>query len=168
MSIDDAGDLGIGLDLATHITGAFEARGDTFLVARLLKAPEVDDRDWQVMASKVCSYLADRPVDYVCFEDTYLKSASVLKKLSFLAGAVRHWCYDHGVPYYVATTAEIDSACGIPVGLKRHKRKPETQAFALRLGFALPEDAADALVTLFWGMSARRQDLILRGEFDGR
>lgn len=164
------GELGVGLDLATHITGVFEARGEKLLGARLLKVPvskPANERDWEVMAATVIALLDAMHPDYVAIEDVYYKkNAETFKRLSLLAGGVRTWLVMHNIPCYVAKTSQIDSACNLETGNKKDSRKPSIVTFATRLGFNLPQDAADALAVLYWGMSARRMDLIAKGQWN--
>jgi Holliday junction resolvasome RuvABC endonuclease subunit len=158
-------EYGIALDLATERTGVFCARGDHLLGAQVLKVPPGDGEKWVRMAEMVITYLSCSTPDYVCIEDTHYQSnASVLKVLSRLAGAVMFWCYTNHIACYIATPAEIDSACNI-----EHKgRKKQIRDFAKRLGFALPQDSADALALMFWGIGTRRRDVLVREADDGR
>lgn len=153
-------ELGVGLDLATRQSGVFFGRGDRFLEGRVLAVKTEDGHgDWLQMADLVDKLLNDTNPAYVCIEDThYNKNAATLRLLSMLSGAVRYMCHVRQAPCYVATTAEIDSACGIPARLARPRRKRELTAFAQRLGFTVPQDVADALAVLFWGMGQRRID----------
>jgi hypothetical protein len=81
--------------------------------------------------------------------------------LAALKFAVILWCFEHSVPYYQASTAEIDSACAIPSRLKRVDRKKQTVAFANAMGWTLPQDACDALAVAWWAKAQRRLDMMV-------
>lgn len=144
---------GIGLDLATHVTGVFHAYDDTLAGAQLIKVPSKDANDWERMADSIIDYLDRTPPTYVCLESVFLgHSPKTLIQLAMLHGSVRTWCRRNAVLCYVATTAEIDARCNI-----EHKgRKAQIRDFAKMLGFDLPQDAADALAILYWGKGEHR------------
>jgi len=158
---------GIGLDLATRVTGVFGTVGDKFQGGKIIKADGVAD-----MGSKLWDYLDEQKPDWVAVESTYLdrshKNVHTKGVLDEVRGVVRMWCHRNQAAFYTAPTAKIDSACGIPTGIKRRARKLHTQAFAKTCGFVVPGDVADALCVTHWGFGEWRKDQWIKsGEEDG-
>ncbi len=151
--------LGIGLDLGfAHATGYCWFRDDNPVNAGIIKA--APNEDFVSMTLKVETLLTEHRPQWAAIEGVYLgKNANTLIELAFLGGAVFYIARKLECAVFRLSTYEIDEACGVPHFVKRAARKRHTREFAQRLGFDLPEDAADALAVGFagWGEYKKNQ-----------
>ena len=90
-------------------------------------------------------------VSWVAVEKSiYINNAKNTIDLGKLLGALEVACIKSGIQFFEGTTAEIDSACGIP-----HKdRKTYTRSLAetyFAPGTKLNEDTCDAIAIGIWG-----------------
>lgn len=158
---------GLGLDLSTVKTGWFTCTGDTLTGGRLI-LPGVGTEGIFSMAHEVKMAIRGYEPEWVAIEDIYIHpnakfaNPHTFKELAGLQFAVTELCWTIGVPYYLGHAASIDAACGIKGFQKRAARKKDVQAFAQQLGWVVPEDVADALAVLFWGMGIRRRELMVQ------
>jgi Holliday junction resolvasome RuvABC endonuclease subunit len=91
--------------------------------------------------------------DVVATEGAYISDTNKHSGLvlAYFVGAVRGLCIERGIPYYMATTAEIDTACRIKVGLARDERKLFTASLGrLQLGDGCTQDEYDAYCVGVW------------------
>jgi Holliday junction resolvasome RuvABC endonuclease subunit len=156
----------MGLDLGTVKSGIAEALGDRIVRTWIVSTKRGDGPSWRYMASIIKDNIKQVKPHYVAIEATYLgKNARTFEVLVSLRGAVVSYCDDLGIKSYIGSTGEIDSACGIVTGVRRERRKRETTAFAKALGWNVPQDIADAICVLYWGMYEKRKDDMLEGIF---
>jgi hypothetical protein len=106
---------------------------------------------YEAMVERVIARL--RHVDVVAIEGAYISDTNKHSGLvlAYFVGAVRGLCIDRGIPYHIATTAEIDTRCGIPTGIPREERKLKTAALGrLLLGDGCTQDEYDAAIVGVW------------------
>jgi Holliday junction resolvasome RuvABC endonuclease subunit len=117
-----------------------------------------DATDWQHMAERLVGWVLADIHEVIAIEDIYLaRNPQTLKTLAMLHGAVRFAVRHRTV--LVASTAEIDAACGIPLRLTRKARKEATRrlAEALLPNWPMSEDECDAVALLVWAQGQVKQ-----------
>jgi Holliday junction resolvasome RuvABC endonuclease subunit len=106
---------------------------------------------YEAMVERVIARL--RLVDVVAIEGAYISDVNKHSGLvlAYFVGAVRGLCIDRGIPCHMATTAEIDTRCGISTGIPREERKLISLAYAQReLGNEIDTHIADAYLVGVW------------------
>ena len=140
--------LGFSLDQATLKTGLAVWKDGEFFSGHIVTAENGREMSQNItrafgdLSSVLPAWVAIEPVyggardyvDRVTGEIVRRSNPQTVIKLAKLAGSIERWCDDNNVPLYDwKSIAEIDSAVGIPTGLKRGDRKVHTKYTALPL-----------------------------------
>lgn len=128
------------------------------------KCPTVEMSRWIV--DKIRTLDALEGIEWIAVEKSiYIQNARNTINLGKLLGAMEHICDQLSIQYYEGTTAEIDSACGIP-----HKdRKTYTESLAtnyFQLEDSPTEDECDAIAIGVWGWGKFKEYQILQNGLD--
>lgn len=139
----------IALDMASKRWGT--AYGNDWIVFSSQPGRSKGWLDAARMLINICQY--PTPPDVVAIEDVYFAgNPATFKLLAKLQGYVEGRLTQMGITVLIATTAQIDTACGIATGIPREQRKQATRRVAEMLlpGTKLSQDECDAICVLVW------------------
>lgn len=153
--------IGLSFDIAPTHSAYIIWYEDRYLDRQTFKKAKcstIEMSHW--ITNKIRTFDALEGVEWVAVEKSiYIQNARNTINLGKLLGAIEHVCDCLGIQYYEGTTAEIDSACGIP-----HKdRKQHTKALAknyFQLEGNPTEDECDAIAIGVWGYGKYKEYLI--------
>ena len=143
--------IGISLDIApTHSVIMIWHGGEIREYDSFIKkgCPSVEMSRW--LTENICRYEILEGAEWVAVEKSiYINNARNTINLGKLLGAIEITCDQMMIPFFEGTTAEIDSACGIP----HSDRKTWTRSLAEKMlpDTEMTEDECDAVAVGLWG-----------------
>ena len=156
-------EYGISIDPSFVATGIAIWDGQDYAGGETIKPP-TGESGMLAMLEAIMLYIDYQQIKpgWIAIEPAYLgKNARTTMKLSELIGALKWVFYDKfdTAIYVAASVAQIDKACGVPVGLPRKERKRRIAAqMSILCGAGKQQDEYDAALVGMWALAVRNSE----------